>query len=1695
MRLSPLPFSPTPSSDGQAPPLTSPLPLLPDEAALASTTTTTTTTTTDIATPAATTTTTTTTTTPVTQPLTVSVADEEEEEDDDEMATRRLSKALSPRSQAAAAAAKPYSPEPVSPPKPAPRQRAGTPTSLSTPRSDSSADDVEDAGQTLPRKAERKMTASEIVAAASRRPSGRGEDLPQPAPVSPRSEVLQKEAGGDSSSGSPRPPPSSLSSSSSSTLGVDPVVAAARSPRGVASPREEVLPVFVETVKKVSPVATPRTRPRSPAEGSEGLHTPRENHHHDDHHHHHQEPAKTEPESQVEGKPEEVVAEVVHAHAVTITQTAPPPPAAAASKAKVPPPVAPKPRRTSSVSSDKSASSAHSDESPKDLPSPTLVSSKLRDFADAGVPTAEEQAQNRKFVSSAARMFERKASESKPVSPLAHGPAKSSVSVSSVVRSFNRDPDPAEPSGRSGGVTMRKISLGVGGGGGADGGRSINSALRPASERRKSMPSSFTGSATPSLSLTKPSHLLSQYRNNPPSSGRGAPAWSRSEDSDAQPENAPRFSLALRPRQHGVSAAAASASSSSSNSYSSSAHNTTSLRSVLASKEHKQVEEQEEEEEEENEEALKPATPPAVGKIAESPKVSSARSDVTLRSRSSVHDSHDASTSRSHKHASWSPQSADDLHSHKMIFTSTALHHHSDRYGSPTSPASPFSSPSSSSSAPWRSDQSDNLESTMKKFDDLLSDKHTFDSDDELPTVSNSVSFDLLKSRSAGKVAASMKTAEEPAAAEVSPRGDSVPAPAVASREDEAGAERSPGEGKSGGSTEGSADQVPAAERAAEEEDLHVKNAPAPSTGEREAAPTAVPEPAKREEEPEKGSEVQTEEEPAESESEIPEAGSERQPLPDAEDFLAEATPSTVVREVPEAKATDSVPSDSGEQGESAERGMADDHVAETSQHKGQSLKLADAEEVGDAYPEEDGAAPLDVVGMAADSYPEEDAAAPMPAAAEETIFQQQASSIVRTVLSNALSDVADMLKRGVDLNVQEEEDDDDDAPPPPLPSEEPPPLPGAPPPPLILRNDAEKLVDAEDLVGMLPSQEAASAKTSPRSSEDRASSAETSPRGGPPSADAVESDDVELDVDDAVKADTSTPSFALPVDQTEEVPVPPPQDVVRNRNDEPQSLTRSSDDVVISFDSAPPSDSFDPLSVNTDLLSGGGGVLRGKDGELEHAHSDNPPVSDTLSQDSGVQDEDMSEDGLRFSQDESPTSNVDSSVFDAALTPDEIPVSVMHGSEEDERAGSEEAGVDAAATAVEGGSPVSAESEEAGVEVDVEHVTVTQSPVPSPRVTLSQARPGAPPSQAPTPAAIETHEVGSPPPTTDAQSVHASLPQDSASPRCSSGPQEAAVSAPPGGASTNGDDGRRAGDSALGARAAEDAAVAAAIEENDVQSFTGRNHDVANDEVEEKQVQGKDRDSVEEIPKSNNINSSSVGGRSFSRAPEPPQSPPPPLPPSTPPQEHVHEEDGDPQEDSSPDSPTAVVSSRKWCILDQSGSLFLHGGSGARVSVAQATLRQVSSLRPAEMASMLEAANRDLDAAKLPKALELRVVSARGLNGRAVKVDVTQREDYFVQVGSLTVWCAVDRTYTHTHTHARTHVHRCTHTHTRTHARTVCTRARTHPFPPHTHTQARTHTHAPCVRAHARTPSLHTHTHTHTHTIKTASATSKGNT
>ncbi|XP_070183224.1 streptococcal hemagglutinin-like [Littorina saxatilis] len=967
------------------------------------------------------------------------------------------------------------------------------------------------------------------------------------------------------------------------------------------------------------------------------------------------------------------------------------------------------------------------------------------------------------------------------------------------------------------------------------------------------MPAPLSGS----LQLTKP-NSLSRFRDPPLSSRR---ASSRSDDFEA--DSSSDYNSVLKSR-HSLAS-------------------TTSLKSVIASREHQHKEEPHH------------AAPPTVGKDKEGSGVSG----VTFRPRSSLHGNPGDVTSRRANRSSWSPQTnttETDPHFPKMIFTSSSLHH-SDRSGS--------HSHSSNSSSPRHSAH---LESTMKKFDDLLSDKHTFDSEEELPKVSNSVSLDLLKSRNAGRVAASMKASHEPtespstpASVPTSDSADEVEsykaAPAVASRNKEI-AEPSQ-RGKVHAKAVGS---IPAVDGSKQKEEAESACREDAGTLQSQSSPSKD---SHKEETP---SEAEVKEEKV--------AVMQQKPAESSPQNVKQRTKPTV-RDDEEEDAGDAYPEADAPAGPPA----------------------LDIQMTADSYPGQDTEAPPVDISASPASYPKEDAADDL---AREMMFQQQASSIVQTVLANAAS-----LLQQEEPQAEEEEDDDDDAPPP-IPDEAPPPLPGAPPPPIIMRNNAERLVAPEDME-VLPSQDTRSAKSSPRSSEERTSSAEASPREVTrPTA----AEHLELEVAEAVEAETIPANFTLPNEQDLTG-----KNTDSHKQEESQEPVNDAD-VMISFDSNP-ADSL-PLSVDTDLLGGG---LPGKDRYLENAHGENPPVSDTLSQDSGVQDEDMSEDGLRFSQDDSPTSHGDFS--SAMITPDEIPVSILNGND-------------------------------GKVNVDVvEHVVTKSSPVPSPRasprVTLSQA-------SSPTSLSLrditvvttqDTSVVSSPraSPRDNVQIVHASLTQVSASPRCSSDPQQTEASVPRGGASTTGDRGERKRDNSAANSAAvdnvgKDHVQSVAIDSNNDDKAVSR----------DRRRKDADRDTIAQ-PTTRNVSSPRSPSRSPRKSPSP------------------EEEETSEQEDSFSTSDIAeIVSSRKWCILDQSGSMFLHGASNSTVSVTKAMIRQVSSLMPDDLVKAMEAGNKDLDAAKLPKTVELRMVSVRGLNGRPVSVDVTQREDYFVQVTKVhTKNCSVE--------------------------------------------------------------------------------------
>ncbi|XP_076465842.1 uncharacterized protein LOC143297395 [Babylonia areolata] len=1353
VRLSPQPFSP--STDGQ-PPSLSPHPTPPPHTAPAHSG----------------------------EPLTVDV---EEDDDDDEMSMRKLSKALSPRSTQV------YTPDTPTPPKPTPRQRV-LPTSLSTtPKGSPRAE--EPPAEVTPRKPERPLTVSELVAAASRRPSGRDDDLPQPPPppVSPPPEVTEKDEGKFQESSSKHP-----------ASDLDPVLKVSRTASGHGGDLEDV-PVFAAAAKNLGPVPSPRvTSTSSSGDLQDSMDTALTSRGH--------------AEDVAVKKPEErsaAVQEVVQAQSSHVSHAAPSPPVAAKS-AKVPPPVAPKPKRTSSVNSDKSYSSGHSDDAPKDLPSPTLVSSKLKDFADPGPPASEDPAQSRKFVSSAARMFERKATEVKPVSPLTR-PTKSSRPVSSVVSSFNRAQD-SEPSGKSE-VVMRRVSVGVGGGGGVtegEGGKRLNSALLPPGERRRSTPVQFSGtpSSSSSLQLTKPSslsHLRHPHQQTP---ARGGPApWQDGEDRD---KASPRLPSSLRPRQ-----------------------GPSSLRSVIASREQREDR-------------------------GGTDKDAADTSDVTYRSQPSS-----AREVTSRKHASWSPQSG-DTHTPRMIFTSSSLHH-SPRYGS-------------SSTSSTTTEHPEHLESTMKKFDDLLSDKHTFDSDEELPKVSNSVSLDLLRNRSVGKVAATMKSSE---------RSTQDPASASERKEDGGvgGEKKSPGEEsleKPDAVTEKASvpsqkaedgpSLTPAAETARERLAPVEEDSTAVTAGAAESSPADKADKAEEEEKVEK-TDAQLQQLGPEGKSETKAEESEK-PGRHTQTLVDQVKTET------EIKAND----------ESSEQPQHE--PPPEPQRKPRKPRLVE-EEAADAYPEEDTAGPPSprvpghrvcpaegekAAPVTEDDYPPEDSAVPVDLA-HEVVFRHQASTIVHTVISNAIKDVASRPRQE---KVQEVEEEDDGAPPP-LPSEEPPPLPGAPPPPLILRSAVQPVMAAEDLVGMLPSQSGASATSSPRSLPDTGSP-QVTPRRQPRHSDVVESEDVEVEIQETVSADTAARDLALPLGQNLLEPEPRTEGA-----DDKEEAVRDSD-VLISFHSP------------TQTLPPAGDVA-------DKAQEEHPPVSDTLSQDSGVQDEDMSEDGLRFSHDESPTSQGDSSsLFDTAVTPEELPASLLK------------------------------ETEEVGV--GMSHVPASKSsPLPSPR------------SKAPPPISPRSLSPSSRPAPTQTAPAEVEA-QNSADRHRHSAQGSACVQKP----------------------------AEHVQSRNALKAAESSNADTPSNSVSVK------KGGV------NSVNTT-VNKQQTPDVPRLPLTDPPPQPPSPSQPSPQSPEDND--EDDDPDSHSATVKSRrKWYILDQSGSLFLHGEKDSEVRVGRGVLRQVSSLSPGDLRAMVAEANGDLDGAGLlVDGVEVRVVSARGLTGRTLSLEVAQRPDYLVQV------------------------------------------------------------------------------------------------
>ncbi|KAL8563562.1 hypothetical protein ACOMHN_060878 [Nucella lapillus] len=510
-----------------------------------------------------------------------------------------------------------------------------------------------------------------------------------------------------------------------------------------------------------------------------------------------------------------------------------------------------------------------------------------------------------------------------------------------------------------------------------------------------------------------------------------------------------------------------------------------------------------------------------------------------------------------------------------------------------------------------------------------------------------------------------------------------------------------------------------------------------------------------------------------------------------------------------------------------------------------------------------------------------------------------------------------------VDRDVKEKKDlegDDDDSPPPPLPDEGPPPLPGAPPPALAVCPHVD-IADVRDLEGMLPSKET------------RTSAAHTT-----------------VTSVDTMEPGVSASSFGISQQQT----------VTASQSKEGEPVPAA--DPVSPH--SPPS-RFSTPSTAPDLPSEVGYPGKDKD-------RDNNPVSDTLSQDSGVQDEDMSEEGLRLSMDDSTTST---SLIDTAITPDEVPASVLTQSLEDP-------------------APV-----ESGVKVSPKPVAATRR-----RALHAFASPVSPPITTTPHTAVES-TAGSAAQTVAPKGNH-SEPQASASQRCSSEQREAMTPAVPGGVSTTGEPSKADGPSHT-AQVSTHTSVAArhtrqAKAEMNTETRARTTH---SGEEQNQQTQPRQRKEMEKKVDGAETEKKTDGAATGSHS-----RPEHTLPSQTRTEDdqEIDDEDDDDEEEEAPTPQTEddsspdwveVNSPRKWCILDQSGSLFLQGAGDIPVQVGSSQLWQVSSLRPADLLEAVQSANGDLDQAKLPLTLELRLVSARQLGGQAVALDVAQREDYFVQV------------------------------------------------------------------------------------------------
>ncbi|XP_076444004.1 uncharacterized protein LOC143282289 [Babylonia areolata] len=1529
--------------------------------------------------------------------------------------------ALSPR----LSPARTRSPEPPSlspspsPPKPAPRQRTttiaqGKENGGGGGGGEGGSDDG--AASSSSQRAERHLTASEIVAAASRHPSGGDDDLDL-APLSPtpgKEEGARKER-----RRSPR-----------DARDLSPAVDSTSTARAGGT-REEVSSLEQGPVPKRSPVPAPRPRSRVAADAKQGRSHVQGNEGEG------QRPVEPpprvgaiSPEKALDGGGGDAV---VHAHMVTILPRQP----AAPSSTEAPSPkdsssprvtrrarqsqhsdgasAAPSPsealhlkdsssppvtRRARQFQHSDSASAApfpsealhlkdsssppvtrrarqsqHSDSasaapSPSEalhlkdsssppvtrrarqsqhsdgaapLPSPTLVPSRLRPFADPNVPTLQDQAPNRRFVSNAARMFEQKVSESSSAPPLSKN-RKSSVSVSSVVRSLN-----SQDAESSSGVTMRRKAVGRGG---------------EYSERRRSMPGYFTGSA---LSGTL-------------SDTRGLSA-STANINATHPERDHPLNSALSPRTARSSTTTTA---------------TTPLRSFTASRDLNH-----------HPGGRRSQSPPSVGKSGESRRTS--MSAVTHRSRSSttsslLHDPHRFISPSSHRQ-SWSPHTSEALSprssrtppsqrradrlgsSLSVSMTSLVSPHHADSSRSPPRHAPSSRSPprhTSSSRSPPRhapssrspprhapSSRSAHEDFTaVRKFDDLLSYRHALDSDDELPKVSNSLASSVLKKTAPHstdatevnrKAEAGRSSEEQPS---VKRERRTAQHPTQINRETDHHhhpASRTnvvtPGEDQTSDlrSCPRTPDEFVVEERTiftfsdsdarAKAEDVSERSSALPAAGEDDAqsARRAAP--------------------PSSTSDTVHEAvvgsivsqGLQRRTRRAKDTTNDQTHTGTTVNQRTDADTTEPQPSVVHAHLVSVDA-MSDNYAVRSREVEAQDTgevtlgrhqqqvpaSKREVKDTEDVCPKEDA---VNIKGTEQDLSHEHDVTS-SPDLGPDTASMKQTAPVPTE---------ADQTDTQVP-EVSEESEEDDDSPPPPLPDEGPPPLPGAPPPPLALSRDVDTLTDVGDL---LPSQETAAGQREVGVSDARPAD----------STRAAVAEDVDVDT---LQSGVSALNFSNPQ-----------QHAMTDQKDQ----ERESDTEPLPPHSSPPPPhpGPPPPPTHTDLLKEGerkGEEFRTKEGD--DPGQENPPVSDTLSQDSGVQDEDMSEDGLRLTMDDSLTT---SSLFDAAMTPDEVPVSVLGQSPE-------------------------GQVQDTHVHVHTDKVPSTR-PVASPRRSAMHASPSPASPRSPRTTTDSTVDVVG-----DSQSSRTVAlsnigdvsPQGSASPRCSSGPEKAETAEFPGGVSTTGE--------AVSAES-----TPHAVRKHTERSAEGGPHAVQRStersaETHDTPVKvrtGKDAGEKDETktevrrePRRTQANETARVETSKTVTDNHTLTEPasPPLSPTEEDDDHEDSEE-DPEVPTSQDtafSPqgpnTAVLTSpRKWCILDQSGSLFLQGSPQAPVTLTRSMVRQVTSLTPKDLVEAVLAANGDLDQAKLPQALELRVVSARELSGRPVHLDVAQREDYFVQV------------------------------------------------------------------------------------------------